>query len=139
MESRDGFVALPTLFSPSAAGSPSGPTGEAQRERDQRRCPAESAQSKRLLWSHTMTGPGMSGLAVSDGCLLAADKSGDESDDVFRCLDADTGKQLLETNLPRSRRDGLHELPPGQSRDSPGSGLSARRLWPSALCGARNG
>lgn len=80
-----------------------------------------SLTSARLLWSHTMTGPGMAGLAVADGRVIVTDKSFGDVDDVFRCLDAETGRQIWKlaypapgemdfTNSPRANplvRDGL--------------------------------
>lgn len=59
-----------------------------------------SLNSATLLWSHTMTGPGMSGLAVADGYVIAADKTFDQSNDLFRCLDADTGRQVWKLEYP---------------------------------------
>jgi hypothetical protein len=53
-----------------------------------------------LLWSHTMTGPGMSGLAVADGYVIASDKTFGGTDDVFRCLDADSGRQVWKLAYP---------------------------------------
>jgi len=47
-----------------------------------------------LLWSHTLTGGSMAGLAVQDGRIITADKSLDGQSDVWRCLDADTGREL---------------------------------------------
>ncbi len=55
---------------------------------------------KRLLWSHTMTGPGMSGLAVAGQRVVVADKSLDDRNDIFRCLDADTGRQQWKLSYP---------------------------------------
>jgi len=120
MESRTGFVPLPDLWSEKrrAAGWPDwrGPNRDAVSPD----VPAKLTAAT-LLWSHTMTGPGMSGLAVADGYVIAADKSFDERDDVFRCLDAETGRQVWKlaypvpdkmdfTNSPRANpviRDGL--------------------------------
>ncbi len=59
-----------------------------------------SLTSAKLLWSHTMTGPGMAGLAVADGRVIATDKSFGDEDDVFRCLDADTGRQIWKLTYP---------------------------------------
>ncbi len=48
----------------------------------------------RLLWRRPLTGLGMSALTLAEGRLFVADKSLDETADIFRCLDADSGKQL---------------------------------------------
>ncbi len=55
---------------------------------------------KRLLWARTLTGPGMSGLAVDSGYVVAADKDLGEKQDIFRCLDADTGQQVWKLAYP---------------------------------------
>jgi len=62
--------------------------------------PDKLPSRKQLLWSHTMTGPGMSGLAVADGCVVVADKSFGDMEDVFRCLDADTGREIWKLQYP---------------------------------------
>ena len=83
--------------------------------------PGSLPARKRLLWSHTCTGPGMSGMALADRRLIATDKSLDAEKDVFRCLNSDTGRQIWShaypapgemdfTNSPRANpviRDGL--------------------------------
>ena len=83
--------------------------------------PGTLPAEKRLLWSHTCTGPGMSGMALAGGRLIVTDKSLDTKNDVFRCLDAHTGRQIWSftysapgemdfTNSPRANpviRDGL--------------------------------
>ena len=83
--------------------------------------PASLPKQKRLLWSHTCTGPGMSGMALAHQRLIVTDKSLDAENDVFRCLDSHTGRQIWSlayqapgemdfTNSPRANpvvRDGL--------------------------------
>jgi outer membrane protein assembly factor BamB len=93
LESRDGFVALPDpgVGAKRGRGWPDwrGPNRDAISSDVPETLPAE----KRLLWSRTLTGPGMSGLAVGPRCVIVADKALDQAHDVFRCLDADTGRQ----------------------------------------------
>lgn len=119
MESGDGFIPIE-----SAAGADSpcwndwrGPA----RDGISRDVPDTLPARPRLLWSRTMTGPGMSGLAVSAGRVLVADKGDKDTTDIFRCLDADTGREIWKlayraegsmdfTNSPRATpvvRDGL--------------------------------
>jgi len=112
LESRDGFVRLPPI---AADGDPKGqwadwrgPNRDAVSADVPQKLPAE----KRLLWSRVLTGPGMAGVAVVGGhggrgrkrgsgaCLLVTDKSLDQQNDVFRCLDADTGTQLWKLEYP---------------------------------------
>ncbi|HHH76257.1 MAG TPA: hypothetical protein ENL03_04460, partial [Phycisphaerae bacterium] len=56
--------------------------------------PKVLAQNPKRLWSTGLTGSGMSGLAATPQVLIVADKSPDESADVWRCLDADSGKEI---------------------------------------------
>jgi len=46
------------------------------------------------LWKRTLTGAGLSGVAATARYVVVADKSEGKDQDIFRCLDADTGKQL---------------------------------------------
>ena len=48
----------------------------------------------RILWKQPLTGPALSGVAATDRHVVVADKDRDGKQDVFRCLDADTGKEL---------------------------------------------
>jgi outer membrane protein assembly factor BamB/ABC-type phosphate/phosphonate transport system substrate-binding protein len=101
LESKDGFVPLPAIHSGRARQVAEwtdwrGPG----RHAISHRVPANLPAKKQLLWSRTMTGPGMSGLAVAAGYVVAADKSLDESQDVFRCLDADTGREMWKIAYP---------------------------------------
>ena len=67
----------------------------------------------RFAWTRKTTGPGLSGLSVADGRVIVADKSADKESDIWRCLDAKTGKELWQlkytakgempyTNSPRA-------------------------------------
>ena len=51
----------------------------------------------KFLWTSKTTGPGHSGVAVAEGRVLFADKSAEEANDVWRCLDAKTGKVVWKT------------------------------------------
>jgi len=101
MQSRDGFVALRGgrgEADGTTAGWPDwrGPRRDALSGDVPEALPAE----KRLLWSRTLTGPGMSGMAVDAGCVVVTDKDLELKRDVFRCLDADTGCQLWKLSYP---------------------------------------
>ena len=95
LESRDGFVPLPALGTASWADW-RGPNRDAVSPL----VPKTLPKTRRLLWSHVCTGPGMAGLAVADGRVVAADKSLDDARDIWRCLDADTGRQLWTLAYP---------------------------------------
>ncbi len=62
--------------------------------------PTKLPAERRLLWSRTLTGPAMSGLAVDSGRIVVADKDLDEKIDIFRCLDADTGQEIWKLSYP---------------------------------------
>ena len=94
MESKSGFVRLPAITS--VWDDWRGPG----RHAGSKDVPTDLPSNKRLLWSRTMTGPGMSGLAVADGYVVVADKNLDETHDIFRCLDADTGRQVWSITYP---------------------------------------
>ncbi len=48
----------------------------------------------KLLWKRGLTGPGHSGVAATATHVIIADKSEQNDQDVWRCLDADTGREL---------------------------------------------
>ncbi|MBM4038545.1 MAG: hypothetical protein FJ290_08530 [Planctomycetes bacterium] len=121
LESRDGFLALPAI----PPDAPAWPDWRGlRRDATSPDVPARLPARRRLLWSRTLTGPGMSGLAVARGRLLVADKDAKDARDIFRCLDADTGRELWRlaypaagemdfTNSPRANpviHDGLAYL-----------------------------
>ncbi|NQT87510.1 SUMF1/EgtB/PvdO family nonheme iron enzyme, partial [bacterium] len=56
--------------------------------------PTSLPEKANFLWTVKTTGTGHSGVAVADGRVLLADKSADKKNDIWRCLDADTGKEL---------------------------------------------
>lgn len=87
LESRDGFLPLSAHEDwPDWRGP--------NRDGFSQRVPDQLASKPRLLWRRTLTGPGMSGLAVAEGRVMVADKDLDNKRDVFRCLDAWTGREL---------------------------------------------
>lgn len=94
LESKSGFVRLPAITS--TWDDWRGP----RRHAISNDVPDNLPSKKQLLWSRTMTGPGMSGLAVADGYVVVADKNLDETHDIFRCLDADTGRQVWSITYP---------------------------------------
>lgn len=54
----------------------------------------------RFAWTVKTTGPGLSGLAVAGGRVILADKSVDKKNDIWRCLDAKTGKEIWTLKYP---------------------------------------
>ena len=56
--------------------------------------PARLPSSVKLLWKRGLTGPGLSGIAAIATHVIVADKSEQKDQDIWRCLNADTGKEL---------------------------------------------
>jgi outer membrane protein assembly factor BamB len=101
LQSRDGFIALrPAEWDRSGPDASWPDWRGARRDATTHDVPPSLPQEKRLLWSRTLTGRAMSGVAVDSGCVVVADKDLDETNDVFRCLDADTGCQLWKLSYP---------------------------------------
>jgi outer membrane protein assembly factor BamB len=94
LESQSGFVRLPAIAGKHRRGADWPDWRGPRRAALSPDVPATLSPTKQLLWSRTLTGAGMSGVAVADGRLIVADKDLDETHDVFRCLDADTGREL---------------------------------------------
>lgn len=112
LESRDGFIRVV----PVGRGG-DGPASAWPDWRGPRRnalssdVPAKLPTERRLLWSRTLTGPGMSGLAVDSGRIVVADKDLDEKTDIFRCLDADTGQEIWKLAYPAAGKMDFTNAP----------------------------
>lgn len=99
LESRDGFVAMWPIRD-GADGPVWGDWRGPGRRAFSRDVPRTLADRPRVLWRRTLTGPGMAGLAVGGGRVIVADKGDGEKTDIFRCLDADTGRELWRLEYP---------------------------------------
>jgi len=55
---------------------------------------------RNILWRTPMTGPGLAGVTVADGRVFVVDRDPSDRLDVFRCLAADTGRQLWDYQYP---------------------------------------
>ncbi len=75
--------------------------------------PEKLPSSVKLLWKRGLTGAGLAGVAATTTHVIVADKSEQKDQDIWRCLDADTGKELWTiayatpkqmefTNVPRA-------------------------------------
>ncbi len=71
-----------------------------RRDGNSHHVPTALPEKVKFLWTVKTTGPGHSGVAVADGRVLFADKSADEKNDIWRCLDAETGKELWTLTYP---------------------------------------
>ncbi len=54
----------------------------------------------RFIWKRPLTGMGLSGVAATPQFVIVADKSANERDDIWRCLDTDTGAPLWTLRYP---------------------------------------
>lgn len=95
------IVALSAGCAPRPATAPDwsdwrGPDRAARSADVPQRLPAQL----KLLWKQTLSGLGMSGVAVAEGRVVVADKTADAREDVFRCLDADTGREVWKLAYP---------------------------------------
>jgi outer membrane protein assembly factor BamB len=81
--------------------------------------PTRLPEHVRLLWKRGLTGAGLSGVAATATHVVVADKNPGGDQDIWRCLEADTGKELWTvayatptkmefTNAPRAT-PVLHE------------------------------
>jgi outer membrane protein assembly factor BamB/ABC-type phosphate/phosphonate transport system substrate-binding protein len=101
LESRDGFIRVAPLGQGGDGPVVTWPDWRGpRRDALSNDVPATLPAERRLLWSRTLTGPGMSGLAVDSGRVVVADKDLDEKTDIFRCLDADTGQEIWRLAYP---------------------------------------
>jgi ABC-type phosphate/phosphonate transport system substrate-binding protein/outer membrane protein assembly factor BamB len=75
--------------------------------------PEKLPATVKFLWKRGLTGAGLSGVAATAAHVIVADKSEQKDQDIWRCLDADTGqelwtiayvtpKQMEFTNAPRA-------------------------------------
>jgi ABC-type phosphate/phosphonate transport system substrate-binding protein/outer membrane protein assembly factor BamB len=53
-----------------------------------------------IVWTRRMTGRGLAGIAATTQHVLLADRDATDNNDIFRCLDARTGKQLWQLEYP---------------------------------------
>jgi len=89
---------------PSASGAPAG--GEWPQWRGPGRngvvpwLPERLPAEPNVLWRTELTGAGLSGIAVSAGRVIVADRDPTDRIDVFRCLKADSGEELWTHQYP---------------------------------------
>ena len=64
-----------------------------------------------LVWKRRLTGDGLSGVSASAAHVLVADKSEQNDQDIWRCLDAETGKELWTIAYPTPRKMEFTNVP----------------------------
>jgi hypothetical protein len=62
--------------------------------------PAALPAQVKLLWKRGLTGPGLSGVTATASHVIVADKSERNDQDIWRCLDAQTGRELWTIVYP---------------------------------------
>lgn len=93
MESKNGFVRIPELEAWTDWRGP-------HRDAISPYVPERLSEKPMFLWKHKLTGLGLSGIAATTERVIVADKDADAENDVFRCLDADTGRELWSLTYP---------------------------------------
>jgi len=100
MESKDGFVAISE--GGDAKAKPAKISAAVQwpqwrgvrRDGIVERLPEKLPEKPKVLWKTALTGNGLSGVVVDQGRVIVADRDVTDCDDIFRCLDADSGEEL---------------------------------------------
>ena len=93
MESKDGFV---RIRRPMGWTDWRGPHRNALSDRMPARLPAKP----RILWKKRLAGLGLAGIAATAQYVVVADKDAQAEKDIFRCLDAYTGKEVWSLTYP---------------------------------------
>ncbi len=91
LETRDGFVSPPQPWSDWRGAGRRGAVS---------RLPGRLPSQLTPAWRTAMAGPGVGGIAATETEVFISDKSADRRTDVFRCLDADTGRQIWRVVWP---------------------------------------
>lgn len=103
MESRDGFRPLKSPAAPDgkANSSSSWPDWRGpRRDGHAAKLPARLPSSPTFVWKKGAMSGGLAGLSISDGRLLLAERDFAEENDIYRCLNADTGETLWVAQFP---------------------------------------
>ena len=62
--------------------------------------PESLPESPAVLWRSPVTSVGLAGVAATERYVLVADRDVTDTTDMFRCLDAETGRQLWKLQYP---------------------------------------
>jgi outer membrane protein assembly factor BamB/ABC-type phosphate/phosphonate transport system substrate-binding protein len=103
MESRNGF----RLVKSQEAGEPNGGIGPCwpdwrgpARDGHVPRLPARLPAAVKFVWKKPAMNGGLAGLSISGERLLQAERDFAEENDVYRCLNADTGELIWRAQFP---------------------------------------
>ncbi|MFQ6035535.1 MAG: PhnD/SsuA/transferrin family substrate-binding protein [Sedimentisphaerales bacterium] len=106
MESKAGFIRLRTRPGETTISNTARPVVEWTDWRGPNRdavspyVPKELPTKVEFLWKRPLTGLALSGIAATSDYVIVADKDNQNELDIFRCLDADTGKQVWAIEYP---------------------------------------
>ncbi|MHC4313740.1 MAG: PhnD/SsuA/transferrin family substrate-binding protein [Planctomycetota bacterium] len=106
MESKTGFVKVPRPRLEKTGSDTSQSIVEwtdwrgPKRDAVSRYVPKKLPAKAEFLWRRQLTGMGLSGIAAMSRYVIVADKDKEKKQDIFRCLDADTGAQLWAIEYP---------------------------------------
>ncbi|MDK1031693.1 MAG: PhnD/SsuA/transferrin family substrate-binding protein, partial [Planctomycetia bacterium] len=98
LETKDGFVPMPG--GEDSRRRPWPDWRGARQDAITRDVPDDLPAKPKLLWRHGLTGWGLSGLAVSEGLVVVADERQSGDEDIWRCLDAESGKLRWVVRYP---------------------------------------
>lgn len=105
MESKSGFVKMPAAGADPPAKADSSAAQWPQWRGTHRDgispwLPERLPDSKVILWKQPMTGAGLAGIAATRRQVIVTDRDVLDQNDVFRCLDAQTGKPIWKLEYP---------------------------------------
>ncbi len=98
LESRDGFVILPRLRP--AAPSWADWRGSGARDGLSTTVPLHLPTTTRFAWRRQLSGQSLGGLAATARLVLVSDKSASLGEDVWRCLEAESGEPRWAVTYP---------------------------------------
>jgi len=73
--------------------------------------PTELPATPRLLWKRRLTGSGLSGVSATAKHVIVADKSEQNDQDIWRCLDAETGREVWTIAYPTPKEMEFTNVP----------------------------
>ncbi|MBW8016289.1 MAG: PhnD/SsuA/transferrin family substrate-binding protein [Planctomycetes bacterium] len=65
-----------------------------------KKLPEKLSEKPRFLWRIPLTGFGLAGIAATDKYVIVADKNKAKTEDIFLCLNADTGDEIWRIEYP---------------------------------------
>ncbi|MDP6525491.1 MAG: PQQ-binding-like beta-propeller repeat protein [Kiritimatiellia bacterium] len=105
LESRDGFIDLPEGGTPWTDWRSNG------RRAFSPDVPMKLRAGPLRLWTRELEGVGMAGIAATRQHVVVADKNAAETEDIFRCLESETGQQLWDLRYPAAGKMDFSNSP----------------------------